>query len=75
MEYKPGSANVVADALSRAPQQETDKHSLEEVLLITGLREPSLHLVQEEQMKDREFVQLIEFLETKKLPKDPAEEK
>ena len=47
MEYKPGSANVVADALSRAPQQETEKHRLEEVLLITEPKELSLQLVQE----------------------------
>ena len=75
MEYKPGSANVVADALSRAPQQETDKHCLKEVLLIAEPKEPSLQLVQEEQRKDRELVQLIEFLGTKKLPEDPTEAK
>ena len=62
MEYKPGSANVVANALSRAPKQETDKHYLEEVLLITGHTEPSLQLFQEEQRKERKLIQLIEFL-------------
>lgn len=75
MEHKPGSANVVADALSRAPQEGSAQHKPEEVLLITGTHDPMLQKVQEEQGKDQELVQLMKFLDTKMLPEKPEEAK
>ena len=75
MEHKPGSANVVADALSRAPVNETVKCNPEEVLLITHADDPALPKVQQEQRRDSDLLQLIEFLEAKKLPENPQEAK
>ena len=75
MEHKPGSANVVADALSRAPVNETVKHNPEQVLLITHANDPALQKVQQEQRRDNELLQLIEFMEAKKLLENPKEAK
>jgi len=81
LEYKPGSANVVADALSRAPAAVTSGST--EVLVVsegTLVSEGSkthnnLELVQEQLGEDSELVNLIKFLETKELPSDPTEAK
>ena len=72
IEHKPGSANVVADALSRAPLTETSQHLPDKALLITDSnKDPALQQVQDEQRRDHDIAQLIDFLEAKKLPDDP----
>ena len=72
IEHKPGSANVVADALSRAPLTETSQHLPDKALLITdSSKDPALQQVQDEQRRDHDIAQLIDFLEAKKLPDDP----
>ena len=74
MEHKPGSSNIVADALSRAPVSDTTQGNPSEVLVVTeGNADPLLKLVQDEQRKDAYLAALIEFLENKKLPDNPDE--
>ena len=75
LEYKPGSANVAADALSRAPTKCTSDSG--EVLVVSTRQDipNTLQLVQEQQREDRDLANLIEFLETKTLPTDPTEAK
>ena len=77
LEHKPGSANVVADALSRAPA--ADVRDSNAVLVVSeGLsvdRPNNLQFVQEQQREDSELVKLIKFLEIKELPSDPTEAK
>ena len=62
LEYKPGSTNTAADALSRSPVS---------VLHISN-KQPLLTVVQQEQQKDSELLQLIMYLQNKTLPKDTA---
>ena len=72
IEHKPGSANVVAVALSRAPLTETSQHLPDKALLITdSSKDPALQQAQDEQRRDHDIAQLIDFLEAKKLPDDP----
>ena len=78
LDYKPGSANVVADCLSRAP---VDSEHEVRVLQVQGettlvqeeVMPAAMQQVQEEQMKDTELERIIEFLTCKSLPKDPRE--
>ena len=79
LEYKPSAANVVADALSRAP---TDGEMIGgkegsdvQRVLQPELPQPSMQKVQLEQRKDKESVQLVNFLTKKALPEDPSEAK
>jgi len=74
VEYKLGSANVVADALSKTPIVDSSETS--EVLLVSSESVPvggepdmpnNLQFVQEQQREDSELVRLMRFLETKKL--------
>ena len=72
IEHKPGSANVVADALSRAPLTDTTQSTPTKALLISrDNRNPALQQVQDEQRSDHDLAQLIDFLQAKKLPDDP----
>ena len=64
IEYKPGSANVVADCLSRAPLPATEVA----VLQISESDESLLQLVRQEQRQDQELVQLMNYLEDRSLP-------
>ena len=76
LEYKPGVANIVADALSRAPTtsgQREESHVCR--VSQPELPQPSIQRVQLEQSKDQELVKLISFLTDKSLPDDPREAK
>ena len=77
LEHKSGSANVVADALSRAPV--ADVKDSNTVLIVSdggSVDRPSnLQFVQEPQREDGELARLIQFLETKELPSDTTEAK
>ena len=79
LEYKPGSANVVADALSRAPTdgEMTGGKGGSNVrrVLQPELPQSSMQKVQLEQSKDKELVQLVNFLTKKALPEDPNKAK
>ena len=67
LEHKPGSANCVADALSRAPVQTTD------VLRVAHAHAGNTLMcqVQSQQRQDSELLRLIDNLENRILPKDP----
>ena len=64
LEYKPGSANVVADTLSRAPVE--NNASVLQISQGTVMTEDKmarcLQQVQAEQRKDKDLVKIIEFL-------------
>ena len=65
LQYKPGTANKVADSLSRAPVL---------VCMVTtssNTNDPVLTKVQEEQRQDTTLKTLIEYLENQTLPVDP----
>ena len=65
LEYKPGSANVIADCLSRAPIPANESM----VLQISKSEELLLQLLcQEPQRQDQELVQLMDYLDNKSLP-------
>ena len=68
IEYKPGSTNCVADALSRA-RVHTQENS--DVLRVTEqLDDPLMRQVQAQQRQDPS---IKEYLENRVLPKDPLE--
>ena len=83
LEYKPGSTNVVADCLSRAPvesgarvlQVEGETTTVEgETTSVEGETVPiALQQVQRKQRKDIELARIIDFLTRKSLPADPQE--
>ena len=77
LEHKPGSANMVADALPRAPAAAArDRKAV--FVVSEGLsvdRPNNLQFVQEQQREDSELVKLIRFPETTELPNDPTEAK
>lgn len=80
LEYKPGAANVVADALSRAPTGSgtaTEEAERSEIHRVSQpeLPQPLIHRVQLEQSKDKELAKLICFLRDKSLPEDSQEAK
>ena len=66
LEYKPGSSNIVADSLSRAPVEDGKPST---VLRVT---EETLcsNLVKEQQRQDRDLNDLINYLCVKTLPDD-----
>ena len=78
LEYKPGSANVVADALSRAPMESSEASVLQ---LSSETSSPaqgidsSLQQVHLEQRKDEKLVKIMNFLTNQTLPTDPQEAK
>ena len=65
LQYKPGSANRVADSLSRTPVSVCKIASGAEV------NDPILGKVQSEQRQDEELRMLIVYLESKILPTEP----
>ena len=77
LEYKPGSANVVADTLSRAPVE--NNASVLQISQGTVMTEDKmarcLQQVQAEQRKDKDLVKIIEFLTKQTIPTDPQEAK
>lgn len=78
LQYKPGVANKVADALSRATLPGTSSgESQSMVLQVSQLElEPSqvmLRQVQEQQRQDPELVRLTEYLTVRKLSDDQQE--
>ena len=78
LDYKPGSANVVADALSRAPVESKETRVLQMSLKANhpaqGINS-SLQQVQLEQRKDGKLVKIMDFLTNQMLPTDPQEAK
>ena len=80
MEYKPGSANKVADALSRAPQPSSQEEG--KVMQVAQETQPVpepgdrlLCQVRQQQQLDPELVKLCCYLKTRTLPEDPCETK
>ena len=72
LQYKPGSSNVVADALSRAPVESEARVLQVEEEAISSVS-TTLEQVQREQRKDIELKNLIDFLTKRSLPEDPKE--
>jgi len=80
LQHKPGVANKVADALSKAPLPDDKNFSVKDRVLQVSEQdlEPSqvvLQQVQKQQMKDPELAKLMVYLKTKTLPEDPQEAK
>ena len=78
LQYKPGTANKFADALSRAPLLNgSDEEN--KVLQVSQLElessQVSLGRVQQEQRQDPELLKLIIYLESRVLPEDQQEAK
>ena len=74
LEFKPGSANTVADALSRAPVPASSQEEGRVMQLSQQVVEPSealLYQVQRQQKQDPELAGLYSYLKTKMLPEDP----
>ena len=80
LQYKPGVANKVADALSRAPLPGTSSGKSQSMVL--QVSQPELEplqvmvkQVQEQQQQDPELVRLTEYLTARRLPDDLQEAK
>ena len=76
LECKPGSTNIVADCLSRAPLESVARvlQVEGETTSVEGETVPiALQQVQREQRKDTKLVRIIDFLTRKSLPADPQE--
>ena len=78
LQYKPGIANKVADALPRAPVPGAS--SVERKVLQVSQQElqPSqvmLRQVQQQQQQDPELLKLMEYLKARTLSDDPQEGK
>ena len=77
LEYKPGSANVVADALSRTPVE--NNVSVLQISQGTAITEDKLarclQQLQAEQRKDKDLVNILEFLTKQTILTDPQEAK
>jgi len=74
LEFKPGSANIVADTLSRAPVDSEARvlQVQEEVASLEGdTKTQTLQQVQAEQKKDIELRKIFDFLTRESLPEDP----
>ena len=74
LEFKPGSANTVADALSRAPVPASSQEEGRVMQISQQVVEPSealLYQVQRQQKQDPELAGLYSHLKTKTLPEDP----
>ena len=72
LQYKPGSSNMVSDALSRAPVESEARVLQVEEDAISSVS-TTLEQVQREQRKDVELKNLIDFLTKQSLPEDPKE--
>jgi len=79
LKYKPGSVNVVAEALPRAPivhLSNTREVSSESAPVGGESDMPNnLQFVQEQQREDSQLARLMRFPENKELPSDPSEAK
>ena len=76
LEYKPGSTNVVADTLSRAPVESEARVLQVQEEIVSSEEETgttTLQQVQREQKKDVELRKIFDFVTTKSLPDDPRE--
>ena len=74
LEFKPGLANTVADALSRAPLPASPQEEGRVMQLSQQVVEPSealLYQVQQQQKEDPELAGLYSYLKTRRLPEDP----
>ena len=78
LEHKPGRVNRAADALSRAPLPGASQGLIltNEMLQIEVTEvEPLMARIGRLQREDQDLVQLIVYLEKKKLPQEPGEVK
>ena len=72
LQYKPGSSNMVSDALSRAPVESEARVLQVEEDAISSVS-TTLEQVQREQRKGVELKNLIDFLTKQSLPEDSKE--
>ena len=70
LEYKPGTANVVADSLSRAPLPGDAKEMIVLHVPADPEGESLLKSVREQQRQDKELDQLVRYLQNRELPID-----
>ena len=70
LEYKPGTANVVTDSLSRAPLPGDAKEMIVLHVPADPEGESLLKSVREQQRQDKELDQLVRYLQNRELPID-----
>lgn len=66
LEYKPAMANLIADALSRAPVGEPEVHTV----TVHDEQDTVIVRIQEQQGSDAELKQLLDFVDKRILPND-----
>ena len=78
LKFKPGSANTVADALSRAPLPACSHEEGRVVQISQQVVESSealLYQIQQQQKQDPKLAGLCSYLKTRMLPEDPQQMK